>query len=202
MEAVWIALIVATGGAATTILTVWLTGRQVRAGKDQDYKRQDEVAAQAAEAAKLLAERQDAAEAKADEVVRQAAEAARLNEERQDAIQKQTAEAAKLLLAANERVAEQSAHASEVTNGKLNQIHELVNSNLTVQMSENHQALMQQFILMKEIIRLNRLAGQEPSQEALDAAKAIAIRINELGAQLNDRAKATEIADKKVHDGA
>jgi len=202
MEAVWIALIVAMGGAMTTILTVWLTGRQVRAGKAQDYERQDAVALQAAEAAKLLAERQDAAEAKADEVVRQAAEAARLNEERQDAIQKQTAETAKLLLAANERVAEQSAHASEVTNGKLSQIHELVNSNLSAQMSENHEALEQQVALMREIIRINRLAGLEPSQAVRDALAAVEARAFELGAQLVDRAKATEIADRKVDNDA
>jgi len=198
MEAVWIALIVATGGAATTILTVWLTGRQVRAGKDQDYKRQDEVAAQAAEAAKLLAERQDAAEAKADEVVRQAAEAARLNEERQDAIQKQTAEAAKLLLASNKEVAQQAVQAALLTNGKLNQIHELVNSNLSAQMSEAHTALAQQLVLMNEIVRLNQEAGREPSKSALDAIIAIQQRVAELGAQLHDRATATVVADART----
>jgi hypothetical protein len=173
VEAVWIAAIVAAGAAVTTLLTTWLNARQIRQGKAQDYARQDQVAAQAAVAAQLLEARQDATEARA-------------------------AEAARLLLAANERVAKQSADAAEVTNGKLAQIHELVNSNLTRQMEEAHAALTQQLVLMREVIALHKTAGRPPSTDALNAINAIELKVAELGAQLADRAKATEIADAKV----
>lgn len=173
MEAVWIALIVAAGAATTTLLTTWLNARQIRAGKEQDYARQDHVAAQ-------LEARQDAAEAKAEGVAKQAAEAA------------------KLLLASNKLVAEQSAHAAEVTNGKLAQIHDLVNSNLTAQMGEAHGALMQQLVLMREVIALHKAAGRNPSKDALDAIEVIERKIAELGAQLADRAAVTATADSKV----
>jgi hypothetical protein len=173
VEAVWIALIVAAGAAATTLLTTWLNARQIRAGKEQDYARQDQVAA-------LLEARQDAAEVKAEAVATKAAEAARL------------------LLASNERVAHQTVAAAEVTNGKLAQIHELVNSNLTRQMEEAHAALTQQLVLMREVIALHKAAGRPPSKEALNAIDAIELKVAEFGTQLADRAKATEIADAKV----
>ena len=160
------ACIVAVGALITTVINGW----QIRAGKKQDYERQDAVAAQAAVAAALLEERQNAAEEKA-------------------------AEAATLLLAANERVAKQSADAAEVTNGKLNQIHELVNSSLTAQMEEAYAALTQQLVLMREVIALHTAAGRQPSQDALNAIGIIERKVAELGATLSDRAKATEIAD-------
>jgi hypothetical protein len=173
LEAVWLALIVASGALLTTLLTTWLNARQIRAGKAQDYARQDQVAAQ-------LAERQDAAEAKAAQVAAKAEEAA------------------ELLLAANERVAAQTAEAAELTNGKLAQIHELVNSNLTMQMEETHDALVQQLVLMREIISMHRAAGRPPSPEALDAVSALSMKVGELQSRLTDRAKATEVADAKV----
>jgi hypothetical protein len=169
VEAVWLALIVAGGALLTTLLNGW----QIRRGKTQDYERQDAVAAQAAEAARLLEQRQDAAEAA-------------------------TAKAAKDLRAANEQVARQAADAAAITNGKLEQIHELVNSTLTAQMEEAHGALMQQLVLMREVIALNTAAGRRPSQEALDAIGVIEHKVAELGARLSDRAKATVIADARV----
>jgi len=172
VEAVWLALIVAGGALLTTVLNGW----QIRRGKTQDYERQDAVAAQAAEAARLLEARQDAAEAA-------------------------TAKAAKDLLAANEQVARQAAEAAAITNGKLEQIHELVNSTLTAQMEEAHAALTQQLVLMREVIALHTAAGRKPSQEALDAVEVIARKVAELGARLDDRAKATVIADAKVAPG-
>ena len=176
MDGLWLALstlltaLIVTAGA---LLTIWLNGKQLRAGKAQDYARQDQVAA-------LLEARQDAAEAKAAEVADKAEEAA------------------ELLLAANERVAHQSAEAAEVTNGKLAQIHELVNSNMTIQMEETHDALAQQLVLMREIIALHKAAGRPPSPEALEAISTLGEKVGELKSQLSDRAKATEVADAKV----
>lgn len=178
MGAGWIAIssiLTAAIVAAGAYMTTWLNGRMLREGKAQDYERQDAVARQAAEAARLLAERQDAAAAKA-------------------------AEAAELLLASNKRVELQTTHASKVVNNKLEQIHVLVNSTMTKQMSDHYVSLRQQLTLMHEVVTMNMAAGRKPSVEALEAIAAIERRITELGAQLDDRAKATEIADAQLTD--
>jgi hypothetical protein len=183
MGEVWTSVILAAGVVVGPLLLAYLTGRQRSKDKQEDWARQDAVAA------------------KADAVADQAAEAARLLRERQDEVATQAAEAARLMLAANERVAKQSADAAEVVSGKLGQIHELVNSNLTAQMEEAHGALTQQLVLMREVIALHRAAGREPSAEAVEAIALIGTKVGELHAKLADRAKATEIADAKVVGG-
>lgn len=173
MEPVWLGIVVAVGALLTTALTTTLNAWQIRKGKDQDYARQDAVAAQAAEAARLL-------------------------EARQDAIQHKAEEAAQLLLDSNKRVAVQAARAFEITNGKLAQIHELVNSNLTAQMEEAHAALIQQLVLMREVVSLNMASGRKASIESMQAISIIERKVAELGAKLNDRAEATKIADSQL----
>jgi hypothetical protein len=169
MGAVITTTIVALAAVLGASLPTYLSGRQRREEKVQDWARQDAVAAQAAEAARLLEERQNETERKAAEVARQ-------------------------LQAANKLVTQQNA----VTNGKLAQIHELVNSNLTSQMEEGHASLVQQLVLMREVVRLNHEAGRAPESPALAAIAAIESRVAELGAQLRDRAQATAIANAQV----
>jgi hypothetical protein len=180
MPDLWTPTIVAVGVVAGPLLLAYLTGRQRSRDKREDWARQDAVAA------------------KAQAVADQAKEAAELLRTRQDEVAAQAAEAARLLLAANERVAIQSGEAAAVVNGKLAQIHELVNSNLTAQMEEAHGALTQQLVLMREVVSLNQAAGREPSPDAIEAITVIEAKVAELHAKLTDRAKATEIADAKV----
>jgi hypothetical protein len=141
-----------------------------RAARKEDWARQDAVAAQAAEAARLLLERQDKTAAAA-------------------------AETARRLVTANERVATTAAAAAAETNGRLGQIHELVNSSMTTQMEDAHTALVQQAIYMREVIRLNEEAGRKPDTAALAALAALEARVTELAAKLRDRAVATTVAD-------
>ena len=169
MGAVITTIIVALAAVAGAGLPTWLAGRQRREEKEQDWARQDAVAAQAAEAARLLEERQDETERRAAEVASQ-------------------------LRVANTLVTQQNA----VTNGKLAQIHELVNSNLTSQMEEGHASLVQQLVLMREVVRLNHEAGRLPDNAALAAIATIEARVAELGAQLRDRAAATAAADAQI----
>jgi hypothetical protein len=143
-----------------------LSARQRRAERREDYARQDAVA-------KAAEEREQRQEAAAHEVAVQAAEAA------------------KLLLAANERVAEQTAEASARTDGKLNQIHELVNSTLTGAMQAELVAREAQAELVRRF---------QPDQTAEIAA--LDSTISELRAKLADRAKQTEIADAQVMQGS
>lgn len=157
MESVWLAVIVAGAAIATPLLTAWLNAKIINAGKQQDYARQDLVAAKAEEAAILL-------------------------------------------LAANERVAKQTKEAAQITNGRLDQIHELVNSTMTAQMEENHQALAQQLVLMREVISLNSAAGRKPSNDALDAIAKLEHKVQELGDKLRMREEVTRVADSKLID--
>lgn len=71
-DAVWLALIVAFFGAASPLLLSWLTNRNVRKNREQDWKRQDEVANRAAEASRKMLSRQDAATAAQEEATRTA----------------------------------------------------------------------------------------------------------------------------------
>jgi hypothetical protein len=113
---------------------------------------------------------------------------------RQDAVAAKADRVVEDLHGTVERVAEQAA----VTSAKLDQIHELVNSNLFAQMQEAHSALVQQSVLMQEVIALHTAAGRSPSPEALEAVAVISAKAAELGAQIRDRAKATVLADAKV----
>ncbi len=158
-----IALIVGISSLSSPMILAWFTGRQLRASKKEDYARSDAVAAQAAEAARLLAEQQNMAATKA-------------------------AEAATLLLASNERVAE----TADITLGKLDVIHTLVNSSLTAAMQSELDATISQVVLMKEIVGLKRdaLRGTTTTTTTTEAAVALDTaekRIKELTKGLADR---------------
>jgi hypothetical protein len=143
MTPVYVALIVALGAA----FSAWWNTRSRRKDKEQDWARQDAVAAQAAKAAELL-------------------------------------------LVANERVAQ----TAEVTNGKLDVIHTLVNSNMTAAMQAQLVALQGQLVLMNRVATLKGEAGTKPNENEVAAIVAVEAQIAELGAALKDRLAATETA--------
>jgi hypothetical protein len=151
-EVVIVAMLGVIGVIMTGVVGPWVVSRSTRKAtseaKIEDWKRQDEVAARAAEAARLL-------------------------------------------LAANERVAETAA----VTNGKLDVIHTLVNSNMTAAMQSEFDATTRELAMMREVIRLNKVAGTEPSVDALAAVTATEAKIAELDNQLVDRRKQTAVAE-------
>jgi hypothetical protein len=75
---------------------------------------------------------------------------------------------------------------------QLHQIHTLVNSNLTASMRAELEASVRDVASMREVIALKKVAGHDPSEEALQAAAAADARIAELRASLGDRMQATE----------
>jgi hypothetical protein len=110
----------------------------------------------------------------------------------QKRIADQAAEAAALLLAANERVA----RTAQVTNGKLDVIHTLVNSNMTAAMQSEYDATVRELAMMREVLALKQAAGGAPGAEALTAITATEVKLAELAAALEDRARAAaRIAD-------
>ena len=97
---------------------------------------------------------------------------------RSDAVAEKAAEAARLLLAANERVAETTA----VTNEKLDVIHGLVNSQMTAAIQAELGATE------RELVLLRRLAAIAAPDDEVQAAEATATaKIAELRATLADR---------------
>lgn len=159
LDILGVAVVVSVIGPA---IMGYLTNRAHRKEKLEDYARQDAVAAQAAEAARLLSGRQDSIAAKADE-------------------------AADLLLTSNVEVRKTAAS----TQKKLDAIHVLVNSSMTAAMQSELDAKRSQVALMKEVIDLKHAAGVPPGESALAAIVAIDTVIGELQAKLNDRLNAS-----------
>src|SRR5678815_862241 len=160
------ALIVGATSLTTAVLLSWLDGRKktneleavakLRSEeKAEDYARQDEVAARAERGAERLIERQDIAAAQADK-------------------------AAKLLLSSNESVAA----VAKSQDAKLEQIHILVNSSMTLEMQKGLTAHKTALAL------LLRLAPEEKAQ--IDATQLL---IHDLEIQLAERLKQTKKAD-------
>jgi hypothetical protein len=166
-------LIIALFASITAPLILTMrTERMHREDRIADYARQDE--------------KDRITKAAADEVAKKAEQAATDLAASQKAIADQAAEAATLLLANNERVAE----TQKETNGKLDVIHTLVNSNMTAAMQSELDATVRELAMMQEVMELKRTAGQEPSPETLTAVGATTTKIAELQATLADRAKA------------
>lgn len=84
------------------------------------------------------------------------------------------------------------------TDGKLGQIHELVNSNMTaqVQLTLNHANA--QLVTLDQLLTLQQSSGKTLSKEATVAREALVREVNELATQLKDRATQTVIADSKL----
>src|SRR5688572_3133885 len=141
---IWIALIAGIVTISSTVIgpivATHFTNRALALRTAADYKRQDEVAD------RLLTQQQ--------------AVATKLTA-RQDKIALQAAEAAELLLAANERVAKASADAKI----RLDQIHTLVNANLSAAIQEAADAIRREIAMMSELMDLKRSLGQEPRSE-------------------------------------
>jgi hypothetical protein len=158
-----------------------------REEKAQEYARLDEVAAKAEAAVNKAA-------FKAAEVAQKAEEAATLLQDQQASVAGKAAEAAVLLLESNKDVAK----TAKITNGKLDVIHQLVNSNMTAAMQSEMGALKAQLVLMHEVVDLKRAAGAAPSADALAAIEATKKKIQELQITLTDReGQAKVVADKE-----
>jgi hypothetical protein len=156
MEAVWLALIVAAGAFANA----WFSAHVARRNRNEDYARQDEVAARA------------------------------------DAVASKAEEAARLLVIDNARRAAALETSDLLVNGKLDQIHGLVNSTLTAAKESELYALRGQLAALLRILDL-----QPTGADRADVAE-LERRIAELAAQLADRATQTEMADRKVKPDA
>lgn len=163
-DPVWIALIVAVPAMLSPLLMAWLTNRNRRLEKQEDYARQDAVAAKAAEVAKLLLDRQ--AEVSAA-----------------------TAEAARLLEVNTQAVSDTAAK----THTQLKVLTGMVDGNFTRLMEAELEAIAHGLVLSRQVIALTFANGHEPPEESLAAIKATEIKIAELKKTIAERHQ-TEMA--------
>lgn len=102
-------------------------------------------------------------------------------------VAEQAKKAAVLLVEDNRRVAKTAAAAAQQTFGKLDEIHTLVNSNMTAAMQAELDATVREVAMMREVVALHKAAGRKPSAEAAAAIAATEAKIAELRATLEDR---------------
>jgi hypothetical protein len=85
-----------------------------------------------------------------------------------------------------------------VADGKLDQIHTLVNAKMTEAMGDalaSHRANLASLV---EVVSLKREQGHEPSTEALEVIKSLRAKIGELASELEDRKTATLAGDREA----
>jgi hypothetical protein len=80
------------------------------------------------------------------------------------------------------------------TNGKLDVIHVLVNSNMTAAMRSELEAVTRELAVMREMIALRKEQGREPSAETLAAVAIVEARIFRLALQIDERENAARKA--------
>lgn len=117
---------------------------------------------------------------------------------RQDKVVEQAEEAAELLRKSNQEQAAAAAAVAAATQGQLQAIHVLVNSNLTGAIQDQLAAREGQLAVMLELVDLKRATGREPTSEALAAIESTQAVISELRTRLADRQRQTEVADEQI----
>lgn len=108
---------------------------------------------------------------------------------RQDEVAARASATAAKLLTSTDRIAV----STENSNGKLDQIHTLVNNNLTVTMQSLLDSTVGQLALLEENIALKRQSGVDPTPDVLKSLEVIRIRIADLKSAMSDRVRQAEI---------
>lgn len=78
---------------------------------------------------------------------------------------------------------------ADQTNVKLDVIHGLVNSNLTVAKQAQYDALVVQLAMMREVVDLREASGQHGTKESIQAILATEEKVKALHHELDERAK-------------
>jgi hypothetical protein len=87
---------------------------------------------------------------------------------------------------------------AEITNGKLDVIHVLVNSQMTAALQSELDATIRELAMMREVVALHVAADQDPTVGALAAIDATEAKIVELRSVLADRLATSAVVDEKV----
>lgn len=197
METVLVALIASVVGPG---LLAIILGHQRKSEKAQDYERQDNVAA---EALRQQNEAANALRAEQDAIRQEALEVARIADENQRESDRKFGENNRRL----EAVARVAAESQAATVVSLNDIkiladktHTLVNSNLTNEMQGRLDSYRDKLVLLEEIHDLKKAGGLQPTAAAMSTISDAKSQIDLLQAQMDERARQTDIAEAQAND--
>jgi hypothetical protein len=84
------------------------------------------------------------------------------------------------------------------TVGKVEQVHELVNSGATKQITDTYDATKAQLVTLDQLLALQTATGKTVSRDATVTREALSKKVVKLEAELAERAKQTEIAASKL----
>jgi hypothetical protein len=167
------AVVVAAATSVTTVQLARLANRAKERDKQQDWGRQDEVAARAERAVQAMAASQAL-------IARQAAQEAR------DAAARLLA-AQQASIARTDEVARLAAERGAAQSAQLRDIHVLVNSDMTAARQEALDQTRLTLLALEKLVQLDRAAGREPTDADLAAVDEAKVRVDELQAVLADR---------------
>jgi hypothetical protein len=109
--------------------------------------------------------------------------------------QRHTEEREDRVAAAVARVAVTASRNQKRTDKKLDNIHELVNSNLTASMQSDHDSAVLLLAALRENVADKEEAGRHPSPKTLEAITLAEGKVGELEHQLTERATAQAVVD-------
>jgi hypothetical protein len=170
-----IALLIPILGVASPLLLAGLVAKNNRDSKQQDWDRQD-----------IVAER-------AEKVALDAAHTAELVVERQHSLDQKTDEVARLVASSTTTTNEQLT----AQNKKLEEIHVLVNSQMTEALRSELGATMDTLAWMSELMDVRKNDGSPPTKSMLEAYASRELKATELKDKLRVREEA-DVVSKMV----
>ena len=185
--------------------------RKRRDERLEDLERQEAVRLQVEEAALLaqkaaanLAASNERSIAAQQEVARAAATAARVLAQRTDEVAALTTAAATEARDAATALIDVTRDAAERTNGKLDVIHTLVNSNMTAAMAVALRALRSSLVSLRALLAWKEQAAPsvQPTADELAEVEATLSAIAELEVVLRERRTQTQVAEAQIEQGA
>jgi hypothetical protein len=127
---------------------------------------------------------------------RQAAGATKAQWKREDELEARRAASSAALQESQAALLEAQKASTRAVEGKLVEIHTLVNSDYTARMTGELGAMRHTLVLMREVIVLNEAAGRSPSPESLAALATLESDIARLAAELEERMRQTALMEQ------
>lgn len=131
---------------------------------------------------------------------RQNRRAQRENWKREDQVAAKAAKAAQDLIDSNKKIAEVAEENATKTFEQLNQIHTLVNSNMTAAMEDALASKLAHLVALEQVLVMQR-ETDEPVSETLREIQDTKEDIARRRAELQDRLRQTKIAEAQIEQG-
>lgn len=181
-------------GLMVPLITVWLTNRNMLAAKANDYKRQDEVADRLQKSQDAVAEKVDrTAKASADGMATLARQQLDATKAVKDADQRRRE---------HEEIAVKAVDVAQstavVVKEQLHDIHDLVNSAMTLQLQDSLELANALLASMVEVMHLRQSEGKDAPPEAVAAVNSLREKIAALRSKIFDRLQQAKAMEARI----